>query len=295
MIFDIKLTSACDSRCSNCLMWESERKHISSYSLLSILNEFKNDEFIFSGGEPLLHPDIYAFISFAARNNINFLVLSNGVSYERVEEAIGYGARRITLSVDGFNHDSLRGVQGNLATIERILKCLSSKADFRLAYTVSKANNLEEDVKLLDKLIDLGADKSVYFAIAQQVKSFNVKEKQQVETLKIPSYYKLHRYSCMSPTTVKYLSRYPKPIRHCYSPQFYISIYEDGNVRYCQSYDFDIILGNIYETKLSEILASSEWLRKQSDDCFLKNKCWLACHRRWDVKTINELREWRGK
>jgi len=290
MIFDIKLTSACDSKCSNCKIWASKNiEHIDSYKLLNILKQFEKDEFIFSGGECLLHPDIYEIIKFSARNNINFVILSNGIDYERIEKAIQYGAKRITLSVDGYNHDSLRGVKGNLQMIEKILRQLSYKADFRLAYLVSENNDLEEDVKLLDELIALGANSNVYFAIAQQVKSFNVKESNRAKSLRISWY--LEKYNCMSPTSKKYLSRYPKSIRHCYSPEFYISIYQDGKVRYCQSYDFDFVLGNIYENNLSEILAKSKWLREQSDSCPFKNECFLACHRRWDVKSRDELQK----
>ena len=289
MIFDVKLTSACDSKCLNCHIWASKVVHLSFFRTLDILDRFKTDEFIFSGGEPLLHPDIYEIIEFAVENDINFLILSNGIDYDRIEKAVQIGAKRITLSVDGYNHDNLRGVKGNLQTIKKILRLLSHKADFRLAYTISEGNDLENDTILLDELIALGANANVYFAIAQQVKSFNVKENKRVKILKIPLH--LERYKCMSSTTRKYLSRYPKPIKHCYSPQFYISIYEDGKVRYCQSYDFNFVLGNVCEDSLPEILSESEWIRGQSDNCPFKNKCWLACHRRYDVKSFDELQK----
>lgn len=289
MIFDIKLTSACNSKCLNCLIWASKIEHLNSYRILDILKQFKNDEFIFSGGECLLHPDIYEIIKFSARNNINFVILSNGIGYGRIEKAIQCGAKRITLSVDGYNHDNLRGVKGNLQTIRKILRQLSSKASFRITYLISKYNDLEKDVVLLDELISLGASSNVYFAITQQVKSFNVKENHKIEAIKIPQ--NLERYKCMSLTTRRYLSEYPKPIRHCESPEFYISIYEDGKVRYCQSYDFDFVLGSVHESNLTEILIKSKWIREQSDNCSFKKECWLACHRRYDVKLPNELRK----
>lgn len=289
MIFDIKLTSACDSRCTNCQIWAGKVEHLNSYKILNILNQFKNDEFIFSGGECLLHPDIFEIIKFSTRNNINFVILSNGINYDRIKRAIQCGAKRITLSVDGYNHDSLRGIKGNLETIRKILRNLSGKASFRIAYVIAENNSLKKDVRLLNELISLGANDNVYFAIAQQVKSFNVKEDNKVKILDIPQH--LEDYQNISSTTRKYLSRYPKPIKHCYSPEFYISIYEDGNVRYCQSYDYDFILGNVYENSLSEILIRSKWLREQSDNCPFKNECFLACHRRWDVKTFEELKE----
>ncbi len=289
MIFDIKLTSECDSKCLNCSIWDSEPEYLSSYRILNILKQFKDDEFIFSGGECLLHFDIYEIIKFSTRNNINFTILSNGIDYSRVEKAIQCGAKRITLSVDGYNHDNLRGVNGNLQTIRKILKQLSNKTNFRIAYTVAEKSDLEKDVTLLDELISLGADDNVYFAIAQQVKAFNIKENNEVKVIKIPQY--LEKYKCMSATTRKYLSRYPKPIKHCYSPEFYISIFEDGKVRYCQSYDFDFVLGNVYEDNLAEILTKSKWIREQSDNCSSKKECWLACHRRWDIKTKEELQK----
>lgn len=289
MIFDIKLTSLCNSKCRNCLIWDSEPEYLSSYKILNILKQFNNDEFIFSGGECLLHPGIYEIIKFSTRNNINFLILSNGIDYDRIKEATECGAKRITLSVDGYNHDNLRGVNGNLQTIRKILKQLSSKASFRIAYTISEDSDLENDIILLDELISLGADENVYFAIAQQVKSFNIKENNKIKTIKIPQY--LEKHKCMSATTKKYLFKYPKPIKHCYSPEFYISIFEDGKVRYCQSYDFDFVLGNVYEDNLAEILIRSQWIREQSDNCSFKDKCFLACHRRWDIKTKEELQK----
>jgi len=283
MVINIKLTSACDSRCSNCRIWASEKKYLSPYVIMDIISQYKNHEFIFNGGECLLHPDIYEIIKFSSRNNVNFVILSNGINYDRVEKAIQCGARRITLSVDGYDHDILRGVKGNLQTIRKILRQLFDKADFRLAYVLSNSNNLEKDKPLLDELISLGANDNVYFAIMQHAKSFNIQEYCEIEKTIVPQ--NLEKYSFMSLTSKKYLSRYPaNPIKSCRSPEFYITICEDGKVRYCQAYNFDFVLGNVNDEKLSEILRKSRWIREQSDKCSFKNECWLACHRRYDVQ-----------
>jgi radical SAM protein with 4Fe4S-binding SPASM domain len=95
----------------------------------------------------------------------------------------------------------------------------------------------------------------------------------------------------MFDTSVKYLKKFfnREIINKCLSPMFYFSIYEDGNVRYCQAFNYDIILGNIYSTDIKTIIENSSWLLSKSTECIYKDRCWDACHRRYDVKTQEQL------
>ena len=291
MIFDIKLTSNCDSKCTFCHIWQLPVVHLGFYKVLNLIDEYPEPkhEFIFSGGECLLHPDIYKIITYASNRLINFLILTNGIDYKRFENAVIAGANRFTISVDGINHDKIRGVPGNLETIKKIIKQFGNFVDIRLAYTFSDANNFDDDKDLLEELISNGANENIYFIIAQDNKSFNVATNSSRKNIKLPHFDNSNIKTSI--TTKNYLTNYfnEEPIMKCSSPQFYISIYQDGNVRYCQSFCYDIILGNIYETDIAEILENSKWLVAQSNKCPFKKQCFANCHRRFDVKTKEEL------
>jgi len=291
MIFDIKLTSKCDSKCKFCHIWQLPVVHLDYWKMLDLLDKYSEHEFIFSGGECLLHPDIYKIITYASNRDINFLILTNGISCERVENAIVAGAKRFTISVDGINHDKIRGVPGNLEIIKKIIKQFGRCVDIRLAYTFSDANNFEDDKYLLKELISQGANDNIYFIVVQDNKSFNIKTNYSKAKRKIKPPINIELELKISKTTKKYLNHYfnKTPIKNCLSPQFYVSIFQDGNVRYCQSFCYDIILGNIYETDIAEILENSKWLVAQSNKCPFKKQCFANCHRRFDVKTKEEL------
>ena len=91
MIFDIKLTNNCNSQCKFCHIWQ-ERPiiNLNIKVILSIISEYRNHEFVFSGGECLLHPDFYEIVRYCSAQNINFLILSNGLSFGGIKRAIYY-------------------------------------------------------------------------------------------------------------------------------------------------------------------------------------------------------------
>lgn len=294
MIFDIKLTNNCNSRCKFCHIWQ-ERSiiNLDKKIIFDIVDKYCNHEFVFSGGECLFHPDFYEIVRYCSARNVNFLILSNGLNLGGIKRAIYYGAKRITLSVDGYNHDVIRGVKGNLDLIRKIIEEFSKLIDIRLAYTVCDDNDLEKDQPLLKELISTGANKNVYYIIVRDTEAFNVKNSFKQHQLKIPA--DLDKFETMSTTSKKYLLSYSSSIQKCLSPQFYFSIFEDGNVRYCQSYNYNIILGNVNDKSIESIIEKSKWILSKSNNCAYKDECWAACHRRYDVKASSELSKIKGE
>ena len=293
MIFDIKLTNICNSTCKFCHIWQ-ERPiiYLNKKVIFDIVDKYRNHEFVFSGGECLLHPDFYEIVAYCSELNVNFLILSNGIGFWGIRRAIYYGAERITLSVDGYNHDVIRGAKGNLDLIKKIVKGFSKLIDIRLAYTVCDDNDLEKDQQLLKELIMMGANKNVYYILVRDAEAFNIEKSFNQHRLKIPA--NLDRFDTMSLTSKKYLLSYSSSIKKCLSPQFYFSIFEDGNVRYCQSYNYGMILGNVNNESIEDIIEKSRWILDKSNSCNYKDRCWAACHRRYDVKALSELSKIRG-
>lgn len=73
------------------------------------------NEVIFTGGEPLSHPDIFEIISFTKSKNISAILTTNGVLIKsRIEEILKSGIDCVGVSIDGREetHDRLRNCQG---------------------------------------------------------------------------------------------------------------------------------------------------------------------------------------
>ncbi len=74
---------------------------------------------VFSGGEPLLRPDVFELIEYACSLDIMSLMGSNGIliTTEVAKNLKSSGLSAIAISIDSLNrevHDDFRGKEGSL-------------------------------------------------------------------------------------------------------------------------------------------------------------------------------------
>lgn len=119
-----------------------------------------------TGGEPLLHPDIYAILQRIRDAGIAAHMCTNGtlLTAERVARLAGTGIKSVSVSIDSSTpqlHDQLRGKEGAFAeTVAGIARLRAAMPELRINVntTISKVN-VGTIVDLVSLIKDLGCDK----------------------------------------------------------------------------------------------------------------------------------------
>jgi len=120
-VVEISLTDRCQCRCAHCFAAtkapEDELTAAEVEILLKDLARLRVMEVCFSGGEPLLHPNILPLVASAAEKNFVVRLISNGILLDEnlVVELKRAGLDWCSVSLDGPTptiHDAFRGYPG---------------------------------------------------------------------------------------------------------------------------------------------------------------------------------------
>ena len=145
-----EITHACNLKCKHCAVDAGKKTtELSTQEVLKVidkLNEFGVATICFSGGEPLIRPDIFKLTKYAAEKGINVGLFTNGilVTEKKAQEIKEAGIKYVRVSLDSHNerkHDSFRGVKGAFnQTIKGVKNILGKKISVSLCMTVTKQN-----------------------------------------------------------------------------------------------------------------------------------------------------------
>jgi len=153
------LTARCGERCKHCYMhdsptFRSEREHeLTPEHCLDVLDDFAGTvkawgvdaRINFSGGDPLLRPDLLELVRSARRKGFMVGILGNPrlLTPERARELREAGVSRYQLSIDGLErtHDSIRGRKGALRDALRAIRMLNREGlPSVVMFTLSRLN-----------------------------------------------------------------------------------------------------------------------------------------------------------
>lgn len=115
--------SRCNCRCVMCDIWRGTDIHaFSSKELerqLASVREMKVQWVVFSGGDPLMHPDIFRLCRMARKIGARVTMLSTGLLLARNAAAIVEDVDDVIVSIDGPEkiHDRIRRVAGAYQTL----------------------------------------------------------------------------------------------------------------------------------------------------------------------------------
>ncbi|MGR8929209.1 MAG: heme d1 biosynthesis radical SAM protein NirJ [Gammaproteobacteria bacterium] len=157
------LIRRCNLTCKHCyttsadIDFPGELSTPEIFTVMDDLRAFKVPVLILSGGEPLLHPDIFA-ISRRARSMGFYVALSsNGtlINEINIEQIATIGYQYIGVSLDGMRqaHDNFRQKQGSFeASLAGIRLCREHgiKAGIRFTLTQDNAHDFEALLQLMD-------------------------------------------------------------------------------------------------------------------------------------------------
>ncbi len=150
------VTQRCNLKCVHCYSrsedksYERELSTDQGLKLLDDLASFGSPVILFSGGEPLIRPDILTLIRHATKLGMRAVLSTNGTLIDR-EMSLALkdiGLSYVGISLDGLKevHDSFRGVKGTFEKAMRAIEhCKSAGLKVGLRFTINKRNFQEID------------------------------------------------------------------------------------------------------------------------------------------------------
>lgn len=154
-------TKACNLRCVHCYASANadpdpdELTNAEARAMLEDLAAFGVPAVLFSGGEPLVRPDVPELMEFAKSLGLTITLSTNGLLIDdaMADRMADIGVKYVGISLDGMRpkHDKLRGLTGAFdATLAAIDRCRARDIKVSVRFTVHALN--ESD---LDALFDI--------------------------------------------------------------------------------------------------------------------------------------------
>ena len=173
MIVSWMTTNRCNLKCKHCYQdaGDCREGELSTEEARKLIDEIARAGFkimIFSGGEPLMRPDIYELVSYAASKGLRPVFGTNGtlITLEVAQKLKDSGAAAMGISLDSLNeekHNSFRGLENAYElTIQGMKNCKAVGLPFQVHTTVMDWNK-DEILDLIDFSVEIGATASYLF------------------------------------------------------------------------------------------------------------------------------------
>lgn len=167
MLISWNTTNACNLKCPHCYREAGVRspRELTESEGRKLIEEIKRAGFrvlVFSGGEPLLRPDIFELISYARSLGLRPVCGTNGtlLTPQTVRKLRETGVAAVGISLDSIHpekHDRFRGVDGAWrAAVEGMENCRAVGLPFQIHTTVFHWN-YEEIEAITELAVEKGA------------------------------------------------------------------------------------------------------------------------------------------
>lgn len=283
----------CNSRCAMCDIWRGNESagRLSRAEIAGWMESFRSlrvRRIVLTGGEPLLHPDLWGMCELLRGLPARITLLTNGLLLEWCADAVARWCDDVTVSLDGPRevHDAIRGVPGAFDELARGIAALRKRApDLRItARSTVQRRNFRQMAGTVDAAWALGLDGLSFLAADVSTEAFNRSEPWDAERVEdvaltgeeanefrelLEGFIATHAIEYAaglfteSPAKLRRLARYfaalngdgPFPPVRCNAPWVSAVVEADGAVRPCF---FQPALGNLRERPVDEILNSPE-------------------------------------
>lgn len=280
------LTETCNLRCRHCYQ-QSTVAELSYVEICQAIDKIANaiqywvthyeigvsPSLHFTGGEPLIRPDVFDLLQYAAHAGFSASLLSNGtlITSETAQRLKQTAVEDVQISLDGREgvHDSLRGKWSFKKALEGIANLVAVGIDTNINFTVSGLNYQE-----IDPLIDLvgtlgvsavafsrlvpcgrGEDLSNHLLNTEQLNVLSRKllEKPRKDSVMLVSRDPIIGVANISDNDAIPLSSFP--LGGCSAGIFGVTITADGTVMPCRRMNLPI--GNIRTDDFRQLWAES--------------------------------------
>ena len=148
------MTKACNLKCMHCYAHATagpatdELSTAEAKAMIDDLSEYGAPVILFSGGEPLMRPDLPELARYATGKGMRAVISTNGtlISKDKAKELKDIGLSYVGVSLDGMPevHDKFRGVPGAFEqAIEGIRNSMAAGLKVGLRFTVFQHNAAE--------------------------------------------------------------------------------------------------------------------------------------------------------
>lgn len=181
-ILVLSVHSACNCRCVMCDIWRAnaDRREISLDDLerhVDAIRRLHVRRVMLTGGEPLLHGNLWAFCDRLRQLDIRITLVTTGLLIAQHVDAIAGVVDELVISIDGDAevHDRIRRVPGAFARIERGVALLANYASRprTLARSVVQRENCARLRSTVRAVADAGIDRLSFLAADVSSAAFN--------------------------------------------------------------------------------------------------------------------------
>ena len=232
------ITRRCNLSCGYCSEYDNSSEPVPLDELkrrIDALHRLRAANITLLGGEPLMHPDLAAIVTYAGRHSntsvvTNGFLLRNGV----IEQLNQAGLNNLTVSVDTLQADLSRYIQKSLRSLRTRLERLRRLARFDVHVTAVLCDSSREDFReLIEEITGMGLRMSVNL----------IHNSKGYVTISGEEYLELyeHFYRNAKPFTYtdyeygKQLLRGERPAWTCRAGSRYLYVDEFGKVQLCAS------------------------------------------------------------
>lgn len=282
----IELTTRCNYRCGHCYNFNRHNptykgdKGLSTEEVLALISELAKlgvVELTFSGGEPLLRPDIAQLIAHSYSLHLITLLKTNGslLDAELLAELAETGLSEVEITIYGFSaesHDAFTGVKGSFeATLQAIEEFGSYSSELKVFVTAAVLAHNHQELHLQPDLEKRLGQKIRANAVCHGRNDLDQSSKAHAPDL--DTLVKLRPVSQAELATFKNTPSGDASTFRCGCARISCAIMATGDVVPCVEAPW--VAGNIRDASIYDIWHSSEVFKSIRN---LKSEDWKTCH-----------------
>ncbi|MFW9877256.1 MAG: radical SAM/SPASM domain-containing protein [Candidatus Thorarchaeota archaeon] len=272
----LPITFRCNHRCNFCTIWKYKIKNeLSLNNIYSIIDDAKRIGIPYIsvfGGEPLLRYDLEKIGKKIQSKGIVAALTTNATLIdEKRAKNIVNSFDIVKVSFSGLNktHDSNTNVKNSFQKASRgldnLIKFNNGRAQIIIHFLVKKNNfhEIDDFVKKFEKKVDL-----ISF-IPENIGDSIFRNKEFINKWK-----KIKKFSNIGDSD-DYIESLTSKKRICDAGKLFFTIYPDGSVNACNSYQ-NLIIGNIHKKGFYELfkLGLNNNLKRKIKNC---DGCYMKC------------------
>ncbi len=184
-------TTACQSRCKHCNIWQKKVEHLSLDDIQRIMQSqcvTKRTTVGLEGGEFILHPQAAEIMAWFHAHHPNYTLLSNCLAPHRVIDAVRrYHPRHLYVSLDGGRdtYQRMRGRDGYDRVIE-VVEALRDEVPLSLMFCLSPWNTFDDMAYVIDVAKHYGVDVRIGIYRLSQMEELSFGHKPSATAFGIP-------------------------------------------------------------------------------------------------------------
>lgn len=275
IIASLKITENCNSKCPSCNFHKTKTKQMEFDQWIKIidqLNSLKIKNIRFSGGEPLLRPDIFKLLGYTKKLGCRVTLQSNILLLDekKIFKLAEIGIDNLSISIDGVDNDYIktRG-SGSFAAVSKTIYTLRKYFQNNIGLTPTLNS---ENINGLFKLIQFAKNCKIpitgfnlvnfthyFFSNKYNRKTYDNMDQAKLKELLKYLYVNRSKYLKINKLDLYVMYRYFQDYRMtdlpCLNPLDKICIGSNGDVYGCCSQE---PAGNLLRSSLNDLINSEK-------------------------------------